>query len=45
MKHTQSILRIFLFTIILAALSGCGSTSTEHGVTIEKQGGNPLKFW
>jgi hypothetical protein len=45
MKRTQLTLRIFLVTLILAAFSGCGSTRSENGVTIEQQGSNPLKFW
>jgi hypothetical protein len=44
-KRTHSTLRIFLLAIILAALNGCGSTSTKNGVTIEKSASSPLKFW
>jgi hypothetical protein len=45
-KRIRSIvLYSFLSAVILSAFNGCNSTRTEDGVTIEKQSGNPLKFW
>jgi len=45
MKALRSILlRLLIATLLATALTSCGSTRSENGVTIE-QGGNPLKFW
>ncbi len=44
MKRIRTLILLLSLAAILPALTGCGSTSTENGVTIEK-GGNPLKFW
>lgn len=40
-----SLLRILIAALLVIALTSCGSTRSENGVTIEKQGSNPLKFW
>ena len=45
-KHIRAIaLCSFLSAAVLFAFTGCSSTRTENGVTIEKEPGNPLKFW
>ena len=45
MKQLRTKLLLLLIATLLAtALTSCGSTHSENGVTIE-QGGNPLKFW
>ena len=46
MKQLRTALsRILIATLLAAALTSCGSTRSENGVTVEKQGSNPLKFW
>ena len=45
MKQLRTILlRLLIATLLATALTSCGSTHSENGVTIE-QSGNPLKFW
>lgn len=45
-KHSHRIfLCSLLITLMLFISAGCNSTRVEEGVTIEKQSGNPLKFW
>ena len=45
MKQLRTkLLRLLIATLLATALTSCGSTHSENGVTIE-QGGNPLKFW
>jgi len=45
MKQLRTKLLLLLIATLLAtALTSCGSTHSENGVTIE-QGSNPLKFW
>ncbi|MDB2358301.1 MAG: hypothetical protein P8M62_09070 [Opitutae bacterium] len=40
----KPLLRILTTALLVIAFTGCSSTKTENGVTVEKSG-NPLKFW
>lgn len=45
MKQLRTtLLRLLIATLLATALTSCGSTKSENGVTIEKSS-NPLKFW
>ncbi|MFQ3224313.1 MAG: putative small secreted protein [Lentimonas sp.] len=43
MKRIRTLILLLLLAAMAPALTSCGTTSTENGVTIE--GSNPLKFW
>lgn len=45
MKRIRTLILLLLFAAVAPALTSCSSTKSENGVTVEKQGSNPLKFW
>ena len=44
MKRIRTFILLLLLAAMAPALTSCGSTKTENGVTIENTS-NPLKFW